>query len=124
MREGDVLYAARAAERFALAENPGGDQTERKRRHGQIVPAKAERDEAENEPEQRREPRPKRGTEHELQPGRDERGPGYRRREIAERVGADAEKTRLADRNLRDVAQENREPDRRDRIDRGVRARL
>ena len=116
----DVLDADRAAEEFRFVKNAGADQAEGKGCHREIVAAKTQRDEAEAEADQRRAGDPDQRRER----PRDPRRHVPPRRQRCDRVGTDAEKPGCAERNLVDVAEQEREPDRRDREDRRVRPRL
>ena len=122
--ERDVRDAAGSAEGRRDLDDADDDESERERRHREIVTAEAQRDEAEHDTEDRREQRAGDGREHELRPEREECGPRDRGFEIAERIRADAEEAGLTDGDRGDVAEEHREADRGDRVDRGERRRL
>jgi hypothetical protein len=59
-----------------------------------------------------------------LRPERDARGPGDGRRQVSEDVRADTEEAGLSDGDLRDVAEQDAEPDGRHGVDRRERSRL
>ena len=99
---------------------PTHDQSERERRHREIVAAKAQRDEAEAEPDERRH---QHADERGERP-RDLFGQRPCRGGVGDAVRADAEEAGLPERDLIDVAEQDRKPDRRDREDRRVGRRL
>ena len=116
LRIRDVRDAARAAEKRRGVKHADGDQTERERRHGEIMAAKAQRDEPERDADDRGDGDPDGRGE----PERPARVDG----EIADRVRADPEEPGLSDRDLVDVAEQHRKTDRGRREDRDVRPRL